>query len=191
MQFKTLIVPLFLLMVSVQLYVPASMIWSKEKVIKEGSTYKFKVAPVDPNDPFRGKYVVINVAANHITEVFGNQWEENEAAYVVLGTDLEGYAQASYLTKQEPLGTDYIRVKIDRIAESEVYFDYPFNRFYMDEDKASIAELLYFESLRDTTSVTYALVMVNNGAAVLQDVRINDVSLVDLAEIEQEYLKLH
>lgn len=191
MQFKTLIVPLFLLMVSVQLYVPASMIWSKEKIIKEGATYKFKVAPVDPNDPFRGKYVVINVAANHITEVFGNQWEENEAAYVVLGTDLEGYAQASYLTKQEPLGTDYIRVKIDRIAESEVYFDYPFNRFYMDEDKASIAELLYFESLRDTTSVTYALVMVNNGAAVLQDVRINDVSLVDLAEIEQEYLKLH
>ncbi len=39
-------------MVLAQLYVPASMIFRNERVIREGTAFKFKTAPIDPNDPF-------------------------------------------------------------------------------------------------------------------------------------------
>jgi len=55
----------------------------------------------------------------------------------------------------------------------------------MDEDKALAAENLYFESLADTTKRTYAVVYIKEGKAVLQDVQIDGVSVVDL--VGEEY----
>ena len=53
-------IPAFILMVLAQLYVPASMIFQKERVITQGTAYKFRTAPIDPNDPFRGKYITLS-----------------------------------------------------------------------------------------------------------------------------------
>ena len=60
--------------------------------------------------------------------------------------------------------------------------EYPFNRFYVEESKASKAEGLYTNSQMDTSQVAYALVRVKMGKAILQDVRINERSIVDLVE---------
>ena len=60
---KTQIV-LFVLVALAQLYVPAKMIWDQEDVLKNGSEYKFKTDPVDPNDPFRGKYITLSFDNN-------------------------------------------------------------------------------------------------------------------------------
>ena len=186
MKIKPLMLILFLLMVVAQLYVPASMIWSKEKVLNEGTLYKFLVRPVDPNDPFRGKYIVVNVEANHLEEHLGYKWEKDEEAYVALGTDEKGFAQPLYLSAQKPEGVHFVKVKIDYANNEKVIFKYPFDRFYMDEDKAYAAEQIYFESLRDTNQLTYALVMVNDGNAVLQDVQINGTSIADLVDAQAE-----
>jgi len=45
---------IFALVALAQLYVPAKMVWNQESILEEGTEYKFKTAPVDPNDPFRG-----------------------------------------------------------------------------------------------------------------------------------------
>ena len=78
-----------------------------------------------------------------------------------------------------------MEVTIDYVYEGKARFDYSFNRFYMDEDKALAAENLYFESLADTTKRTYAVVYIKEGKAVLQDVQIDGVSVVDL--VGEEY----
>jgi len=63
----------------------------------------------------------------------------------------------------------------------------------LEESKAYLAESIYFESLRDNSKITYVLVLVNQGLAVLLELRINETSLVELVnEIESvKPLKLH
>ena len=46
-----------------QLAVPGWMIYKHESVMREGAVYKFRTAPIDPRDPFRGEYVVLDFAA--------------------------------------------------------------------------------------------------------------------------------
>ena len=54
----------FILVALLQLFVPANMIWQEEGTIQEGTEFHFKVAPVDPNDPFRGKYISLAFEAD-------------------------------------------------------------------------------------------------------------------------------
>ena len=54
----------FGLLVAAQLYVPASMILGRENTIKAGKEFQFRVAPIDPNDPLRGKYIRLDYEDN-------------------------------------------------------------------------------------------------------------------------------
>ena len=51
----------------------------------------------------------------------------------------------------------------------------------MEESKAYNAELAYNESASDTNNITYALVSIRNGNAVVKDVIINGISIVQAA----------
>ena len=57
---KLSIWPFFILLVCAQLIVPGSMIWKKDMILVKGKSYKFLTAPIDPYDPFIGKYIVLN-----------------------------------------------------------------------------------------------------------------------------------
>jgi uncharacterized membrane-anchored protein len=46
-----------------QLAVPASLIWKREQTLRHGSVWKFRTAPVDPVDAFRGRYVALEFEA--------------------------------------------------------------------------------------------------------------------------------
>ena len=48
---------LFIIVVCAQLFVPSQMIFQQEDVLKTGTAFKFKTQPVDPSDPFKGKYI--------------------------------------------------------------------------------------------------------------------------------------
>ena len=76
MNFQHLLILLgvFVLVALMQLFVPANMIWSREKVLNEGKIYKFKTAPIDPNDPFRGKYISLNFEQNAIEVNNADDW---------------------------------------------------------------------------------------------------------------------
>ncbi len=78
---------------------------------------------------------------------------------------------------------DYIKASVSySVADTMtmVFIQYPFDRFYMEESKAPQAEITYNESLRDTNQVTYAVVLVKKGEAVVKDVMIDDRSIVDI-----------
>lgn len=172
---KKILLLLFILAALVQLYVPAKMILEREDVLTTGKEYKFNVEPVDPSDPFRGKYITLRFKDTHFDS--NDKWHRNETVYVIFKLDKNGFAIIDSVSKEEPLDTDdYLKTKI-RYNKSVKYL---FDRFYMEESKAYEAEKLYKESRRDTSKVTYALVNIKKGKAVLKNVLINGVSMQKL-----------
>ncbi|MEL7145143.1 MAG: GDYXXLXY domain-containing protein, partial [Bacteroidota bacterium] len=171
------------LMVLLQLAVPASMIFSSEEILNKGTVYKFKTAPVDPSDPFRGKYITLNFAVASFPIDSSAAWKRGDEIFVQLENDADGFAAIADVS-DVPFDeqTDFVKAKIDYRVRRHIWIDYPFDRYYMEESKALPAENLYRESRRDSTKEVYALVAVNKGKAVLQDVQINDESIADLVD---------
>jgi uncharacterized membrane-anchored protein len=168
----------FALLVLLQLWVPASMIYNREAVLKNGNAFKFRLAPVDPNDPFRGKYIILRFEENIYREKNGIKWMDVKTAYAQLTTDSAGYAGILSLHKKKPAGSaDYIKVNISSSnsdTSNEVFVEWPFDRYYMEETKAAAAEQVYIKSTADSSNKTYALVKVKDGDAVLENVFINN-----------------
>jgi uncharacterized membrane-anchored protein len=182
---KKILFVIFIVVCIIQLAVPAKMAWDKEKVIRAGLEFKFRTAPVDPYDPFRGKYITLAFDANHYEIQTDSTWKPGDEVYVYLGTDEKGFAKIEDLSKIEPgyienLGLPYVKAIIRYAYDNKVTIDYSFNRFYMDENKAADAETKYREVARDTNQVAYALVSVKNGEAALKDVMINNVSISEI-----------
>ena len=182
---KNPIFAVFIIIVIVQLSIPASIVFRGERIIANGKEFKFKTAPVDPNDPFRGKYIALRYSANRYTVYNTAIWERNKPVYVILTTDTEGFAKISDITSYPPdENTDFVKASIDYINADSItttlIIRYPFDRYYMEETKSLEAENIYRESLSDTSKNTYALVNVKNGAAVLKAVMINEISIKDL-----------
>jgi uncharacterized membrane-anchored protein len=184
-KYKNLIFAVFIIMVLVQLYIPANIVFRGERLIASGKEYKFKTEPVDPNDPFRGKYIALRFEANRYQIYDTVQWERNRDVYVTIENDADGYAKISDVTISQPdEGIDYIKANIDYSVKDNLrttlFIKYPFNRYYMEETKSAEAEKIYRESLLDSTKITFALVNIKQGSAVLTDVMVNGVSLKDL-----------
>jgi uncharacterized membrane-anchored protein len=187
MKSKTSLLLAFLLVALVQLYVPADMILDREKILASGTEYKFKTAPLDPNDPFRGKYIVLSFRQNSIALPDRKPWENTEDIYVNLKTDRNGFAQVAGISKTEPASEKaYLKAQVDYITtehgKHQLFIRYPFDRFYQEETVASEAEKAYFESVQDTTKTTYAVVQILKGEAVLKDVYIEDTPISKLVK---------
>ncbi len=188
MKTKQILIIAFIALASVQIYIPLRMILGKESVIKNGKEYKFKTAPLDPNDPFRGKYVRLRFTNNTKIVMPNEIWNEQDVVFVSFLSDEEGFAEIKSVLKTVPENEDfYLKTTVSYVYDDgriEIY--YPFDRFYMEESKAPEAENVYWESLRDTSKTTYALVNIKNGDAVLKDVCIDGISITKLADSNEE-----
>ena len=175
---KTFIIILFLIMCVAQLVVPGKMIFDHERLIRAGSTYKFRTQPIDPADPFRGKYITLSFHADHTYDTA--DWTSGEPVNVVFTADSVGFAEVDHLTREEPEGPFLRSTILYKGSENEVYFNIPFDRFYMEESKATPAEDAYTQASRDSTSVCYGLVNIGHGKAVITDVLIDGRSVTTL-----------
>ena len=176
---------LLALLVLLQLFVPAKMIYDHESILSKGEKFKFKTAPIDPSDPFRGKYIVLRFDASRFYVTDKGPWYSNQEVYATLGNDKDGFAKINNVYRTKPESGVFLKTKVDyfqNYQESDSAFlnlDFSFNIFYMEESKAAPAEKAYIDAARDTTSVTYAKVSVLNGSAVISNVFIKDVPLVN------------
>ena len=174
----------FVLMVLAQWGVPWHMVWKKEQVLLHGEEFAFKTAPVDPNDPFVGKYVQLAFEAGIVDLPGDTTWQTGDMAYAMLSRDSLGFARIVSLQHHPPDITDhYLRVPVLFVQtgpQPSVSLQIPFDRFYLEEYRAPGAEAAYNKAQSDSTSQTYALVRVWKGDAVLTDVRIDGVSLTKL-----------
>ncbi len=173
---------LFIVVAVVQLFVPAQMIFNQEAIINKGVAYKFKTQPVDPSDPFRGKYINLNFEQNSFVTT-DTLWERKDKVYVYLNTDSLGFAKVDEVSKVPlNLTKDFVVSEVGwyNKREKKLNFNLPFNRYYMEETKAYDAEVAVRNNQRDSLpNNTYALVYIKNGEAVLNDVIINETSIKD------------
>lgn len=190
MNSKIILLIAFVLVALAQLTIPVKMILDKEEVLENGTVYKFRTAPVDPNDPFRGKYIALTFRDNTVEITNGEEWIVGETIYVVLTTGDDGFAKIDFVSKQMPEGhADVMKAKVRSVLDDntrKLMIDYPFDRFYMEESKAMEAEITYRQLLTDTNKVTYALVNIKNGEAVLSDVLIDGTSILEMVNNKQK-----
>jgi uncharacterized membrane-anchored protein len=97
---RTFILTGFVLMVVLQWFIPGRMIFFKERVLSEGTEYRFRTEPFDPYDAFRGKY--IHLAFNQATVQLKDSanWDQGEIIFALLSTDSSGYAMVTELRKK-------------------------------------------------------------------------------------------
>jgi uncharacterized membrane-anchored protein len=199
---KRIIFIVFILVALAQLFIPAKMIIDREDILATGKEYKFKTRPIDPNDPFRGKYITLGFEENRVKGQNENNWKNLESIYVLLSTDEDGFARIQSISKVKPAGkVDFVKAKVSYFSfpdpmqfgldslnlaqsnkNSDLIIEYPFNRFYMEEFKAPVAEKVYRESLSDSTKVAYALVKIKDGDAVVKDIVINGISINEIVK---------
>ena len=194
---------LFGLLVLAQMAVPFRMIQQRETVLREGELFRFKTQPIDPADPFQGRYVWLRIEEDHVrlSEPETDDIDYKSSGYAVLSTDEQGFAQFTDWSYDRPSDTEsYLKTRARgrsiRWEDSDddpsnertrihqgLRIDIPFTRFYMDEAKAPRAEIRAREATRNKDC--WVTVRIYNGQAVIEDVIAEGQSLCDLAaEIE-------
>jgi uncharacterized membrane-anchored protein len=177
---KAYILVVFLVLCGAQWYVPFHMIAEQENLHDEGRVFRFKTEPVDPSDPFRGKYITLSFEADTFSNA-GEKWLRGETIFVTLEEDQDGFASIVGVSREAPeVSVNYVKAVV-AYGEDPVHIQYPFDKFYMEESKAKPAENVYLDANRnDSTQVAYAIVHVKDGNAALSDVIIDDRSIVDI-----------
>lgn len=174
----------FFLTLLAQWFVPGQMIYHQEKVLDHGAVYKFKTRPIDPNDPFRGKYVSLEYELNKVAAP-KDKVMRGEQVFLYIEQDSLGFAKAVQASKERlPIEGDYVKATATQTYGDNLYFSLPFNRFYMEESKAYDAEVAVRSHSRRTDPLTeacYALVYVEGDTAVLDNVFIGETPLQEFA----------
>ncbi|WP_299338105.1 GDYXXLXY domain-containing protein [uncultured Psychroserpens sp.] len=175
---------LFIILAILQIAVPTQMIFDREGVLNSGTAYKFRTEPVDPSDPFKGKYIVLSYDVDQIKTEDKN-WQRHQEVFITIENDSLGFAEPISVSIDQPQSGDYVTAKVDWYSnyDSSLHFSLPFNEFYMEESKAYDAEVAHRDAQRDSLpNNTYALVYVMKGNAVLDNVFINDIPIAEFVE---------
>jgi len=176
---------LFMAVVLAQLAVPAWMILSHERILREGEVFKFRTAPIDPRDPFRGEYVRLDFEAESgswpVARPDDIQTGE-QSAYAILGVDSAGFARITALVDQAPATGAYLAVDYSTWGnESVERVQLPFDRFYLEEGDGAKTEDLLQPQWNDGEMAqplpAYAQVRVLDGRAVIEDLIVDERSI--------------
>src|ERR1044071_7720133 len=105
---KNIVIGAFVLMVCAQWAVPLSLIRDANKTIRQGAEYKFKTAPVDPVDPFKGKYITLDYELRNYYPLDTNEvhFPESSTVYALLEEDSAGFAKIRKLVQEPPTSDD-------------------------------------------------------------------------------------
>lgn len=156
-----------------QLAVPASMILKRERTLAHGQTFKFRTAPVDPYDAFRGRFVALGFDQNSVVAPPGHDFARGQTVHVLLAEDADGFATLGELRRERPDAAPYLTTKILYVGGDVVHLRLPFDRFYMDEDAAPAAERAYRQNSASSNRNAYVQVRIEKGFAVLEDLYVD------------------
>jgi uncharacterized membrane-anchored protein len=180
------------LLIAVQFGAVLTLIRSREHILNAGDAFRFKTRPIDPADPFQGRYVSLGFEDDYIPvpNIQATGLRYREPIYARIESDAEGFARFTAWSRERPKTGAYLKTRYlgerghwdadgRRSASLGLHVDMPFNRFYMEEAKAPRAEAAVREATRSTNC--WAVVRILNGKAVVEDVVAKGISLRDLS----------
>ena len=173
MRKKDLIIA-FACTVLVQLAFPLKMIFDRVLILLKGEIFLMEIAPLDPYDAFRGRYVTISYE-NYSTPL-PKKFEyirDLKELYITVKKDEQGKLIYDQVTQYPPTHTNsYIKEEAESYGfsytEGEIWIDLP-NRYYMNENKAPLAEKLIERA--------QAEIVIYKGKAVLKGIRIDGMPI--------------
>jgi len=210
MKNKKLLIGIICTVLIVQFLIPLSMIIKREITLKTGTQYTFKTRPVDPYDPFRGKYVALDFDEAQFIIDDRTEYLRGGMFYAILTVDEGGISHIDDLVREKPSAQNYLRVKVDYVGSKRIngpapdgiheysdndgkkyYFHpavnlhLPFNRYYLSENLAPKAEQLYREFNDRDKHDSYVTVRVKNGFAVLEELYLGGKPILEALNAKQ------
>lgn len=173
---------IFLVVALAQISVPASMIWKRQRTLREGRLWKFRTAPVDPVDAIRGRYLALRFEAEEFPR--SKPLEYWETVYVRLKEDANGFAVVDEVSEASTGDEDTIRADSRGYYEGKQRVRFSFDRLWVTEASAVAAEKAYAEHSRREKIDAYVTVRVFNGDAGIEELYIAGQPLRD-------YLRAH
>ena len=160
-----------------QLAVPASMILKREQTLAHGRAFKFRTAPVDPYDAFRGRFVALNFEQQTVGLPPDHDFKRHEKIFALISEDAEGFAYFSDIRRDRPETAPCLRAEIQYVSGTDVHLRIPFDRFYMEESEAPKAERIYRQNSVPSHRNTFVQVRVDRGFGVIEDLYVDNVPI--------------
>lgn len=160
---RSVTLALFAFVALLQLAAPGYTIWRQERTIAFGKSFKFRTEPVDPYDAFRGRYVALAFRDVWPRKLADATPQAAAVAYASLAVDAEGFAIFDEAFAAPPKDRPYLKTKWGFDGRLIL----PFDRYYLDEFKASEAERAYREKAREDAA--WLVVRVLDGNWALED----------------------
>lgn len=161
-----------LLVALAQLAVPGSLIWKREQTLRRGSVWKFRTAPVDPIDAFRGRYIALEFEIETHETSAPPTVEDGATVFVTLGTDAEGFGEIDQVTTTRPSRDDYIAARLNGKRVS-----LPFDTYWVTERDAPAAEAAYRAQSRRDKRDAFVTVRIFRGDAALEQLYLDNQPL--------------
>lgn len=136
---KRLRIVIFIFVALLQLGVPAMLAWGRIQTLAHGRVWKFKTAPVDPEDIVRGRYVALRFAAATILshdEAYQKSAAGTKVSFV-LKEDADGFAKIERISEKPLSGDNVIIGEISYFLDEEEGVIFPFNRFWVTEKECA------------------------------------------------------
>jgi uncharacterized membrane-anchored protein len=161
----------FVLVAAAQLAVPASLIWKRERTLKEGYVWKFRTAPVDPVDAFRGRYVALQFEAE-TQQILPPNSQYGQTVFVTLRADAEGFAAIDQVLPSRPDGDDFMEAQLQGTTIA-----LPFDKYWVTERDAPAAEAAYAAQSTREKRNAFVTVRVFKGDAALEQLYLDGLPL--------------
>jgi len=159
--------------------VPLSAIRAHEQTLAQGTLYKLKCSAPDPYDPVRGRYLAVRPEQQTVDVPAGANFENGMHVFGTLTTGPDGLATITHLSPAPPASGDFIRLKVKYVNSGKAAFEWPFDRFYINEKLAPEADKWFAENIRNAQGIT-AEVLVLHGRAVLADLSVDGKSFREI-----------
>lgn len=177
---RTIVLSLAFAVALVQLAVPAGMILRRELAIGRGQEYKIRTRAVDPYDAFRGRYVRLAFDNVTVPLIADARLAGGQKAYAVLEKDSEGFAVVKSVSFTPPDAEAYLEVRLRPNKPGKVNVIWPFDRYYMEETTAPLAEQAYRQRARGSSA--YITVRISGGTGVITGLYIDGKSIEQLIQ---------
>jgi uncharacterized membrane-anchored protein len=162
----------FVLVAFAQLSVPASLIWKREQTLRHGSVWKFRTAPVDPVDVFRGRYIALHFEIETEEISPPENTRSGQTVFVTLKTNADGFAEIDQVSTTKPAVNDFMEAQL--LGKTIAL---PFDKYWVTERDAPAAEAAYRAQSRRDKKNAFVSVRVFRGDAAIEQLYLDNQPL--------------
>lgn len=175
---KALRIGIFVLIALAQLSVPAMMAWGRVQTLARGRVWKFKTAPIDPEDAVRGRYVSLRFDAEDAYRQ-PEQLKSIDSLYAILKEGPDGFATVDHLSFSPDPGDSAMKVEPGGFWDGQQRILFPFHYFWVTEKSAPEAEKAYRENSKRGQQNAFVTIRIRNGDSALEQLYIDNKPLAE------------